>query len=207
MNDARFDAAALQGRMAHTMFGIVSAVDPVNHAVKVRIQPENVETGWIPDAGGVHAGDLRIACPSSPGTHVVLQPVEGDGEHLVVTGCVFDTVVMAPVSPLTGAVAQPGELLVRGGCGLPPLTSSGASGASSSGAGWLHVGRSGIAVGAGNARFALKDGEISFSVGGTGMTLTSAGLRVSGGDVRTDQHSLNGHVHLAGSQETGGPLG
>lgn len=56
MNDARFDAAALQGRTAHTMFGIVSAVDPVNHAVKVRIQPENIETGWISDACGVHAG-------------------------------------------------------------------------------------------------------------------------------------------------------
>ncbi|KXV65461.1 baseplate assembly protein [Gluconobacter oxydans] len=207
MSDARFDAAALQGRTAHTMFGIVSAVDPVNHAVKVRIQPENVETGWIPDAGGVHAGDLRIACPSSPGTHVVLQPVEGDGEHLVVTGCVFDTVVMAPVSPWTGAVAQPGELLVKGGCGRPPLSSSGASGTTSSGAGWLHVGSAGVAVGAGNARIVLKDGEISFSVGGTSMTLTSAGLTVSGGDVRTDQHSLNGHVHLLGSQKTEGPLG
>ncbi|MFT8327552.1 baseplate assembly protein [Gluconobacter oxydans] len=207
MSDARFDAAALQGRTAHTMFGIVSAVDPVNHAVKVRIQPENVETGWIPDAGGVHAGDLRIACPSSPGTHVVLQPVEGDGEHLVVTGCVFDTVVMAPVSPLTGAVAQPGELLVKGGCGRPPLSSSGASGATSSGAGWLHVGSAGVAAGAGNARIVLKDGEISFSVGGTSMTLTSAGLTVSGGDVCTDQHSLNEHVHLLGSQKTEGPLG
>lgn len=207
MSDARFDAAALQGRTAHTMFGIVSAVDPVNHAVKVRIQPEDVETGWIPDAGGVHAGDLRIACPSSPGTHVVLQPVEGDGEHLVVTGCVFDTVVMAPVSPLTGAVAQPGELLVKGGCGFPPVSSSGSVGTSSAGAGWLHVGPSGVAAGAGNARIVLKDGEISFSVGGTGMTLTSAGLTVSGGDVRTDQHSLNEHVHLLGSQKTEGPLG
>ncbi|WP_408872294.1 baseplate assembly protein [Gluconobacter roseus] len=207
MTDARFDAAVLQGRTAHTMFGIVSAVDPVNHAVKVRIQPENVETGWIPDAGGVHAGDLRIACPSSPGTHVVLQPVEGDGEHLVVTGCVFDTVVMAPVSPFTGSAAQPGELLVRGGCGRPPVSSSGSSGAISSEAGWLHIGPSGVAAGAGNVRLVLRDGEISFSVGEIAMTLTSAGLKVSGGDVRTDQHSLNGHVHLAGSQNTGGPIG
>ncbi|MBF0877395.1 baseplate assembly protein [Gluconobacter cerevisiae] len=207
MNDARFDAAALQGRTSHTMFGIVSAVDPVNHAVKVRIQPENIETGWIPDSCGVHAGDLRIARPSSPGTHVVLQPIEGDGEHLVVTGSVYDTVVMAPLSPLTGKVAQPGELLVKGGCGLPPLSASGKVGASSSGAGWLHIGLDGVAVGAGNASFVIKDGTIILSVGGTEMTLTSAGLTLSGGDIRTDQHSLNEHIHLAGSQKTGGPLG
>ncbi|GEK96294.1 baseplate assembly protein [Gluconobacter kanchanaburiensis] len=207
MIDGRFDAAVVQGRTAHTMFGIVSAVDPVNHAVKVRIQPENVETGWIPDAGSVHAGDLRVSCPSSPGTHVILQPVEGDGEHLVVTGCIFDTVVMAPVSPLTGAVAQPGEFLVRGGSGRPPVSSSGAVGVSSSEAGWLHVGSDCLAVGAGNAQIVLKDGEIKFSVGNTSVTLTSTGLKVAGGDVQTDQHSLNQHIHLVGSQKTEGPLG
>lgn len=139
--------------------------------------------------------------------HVVLQPVEGDGEHLVVTGSVYDTVVMAPVSPLTGKVAQPGELLVKGGCGLPPLTSSGSVGASFSGAGWLHIGPDSIAAGAGNASLMIKDGTITLSVGGTDMTLTSAGLTLSGGDIRTDQHSLNEHIHLAGSQKTGGPLG
>ncbi len=89
--------------------GIVTSVDPVNHAVKVTIEPDGVESGWIPD-GAIAAGGLKIACPSEVGTQVLLVAVEGDGEHPVVVARLFDTVVTAPVSPATSQPVQAGEI-------------------------------------------------------------------------------------------------
>ena len=89
--------------------GIVTSVDPVNHAVKVMIQPDNVESGWIPD-GVIAAGGLKIACPSEVGSQVLLVAVEGDAEHPVVIARLFDTVITAPVSPVTSRPVQAGEI-------------------------------------------------------------------------------------------------
>ncbi len=89
--------------------GIVTSVDPVNHAVKVSIEPEGVESGWIPD-GVLAACGLKIACPSEVGTQVLLVAVEGDAEHPVVVARLFDTSVTAPISPATSAPVQPGEI-------------------------------------------------------------------------------------------------
>ena len=89
--------------------GVVTAVDPVNHAVKVTIEPDGVESGWIPD-GVIAAAGLKIACPSEVGTQVLLVPVEGDAEHPVVVARVFDTIMTAPVSPATSQPVQAGEI-------------------------------------------------------------------------------------------------
>ena len=99
-------ASALPGRARH---GIVSAVDPTAHAVKVTVQPEGVVSGWIPDPGVACSG-LRIACPAEVGTQVLLVPVEGDAEHPVIVARLFDTTVLPPKSPITGRPVQPGEI-------------------------------------------------------------------------------------------------
>ena len=105
--------------------GIVISVDPVNHAIKVRVEPDGVESGWIPDAA-IAAGGLKIACPSEVGTQVLLLPVEGDAEHPVVIGRLFDTVATVPVSPATSQPVQPGEIGVFLSSGpFLHLTSSG----------------------------------------------------------------------------------
>lgn len=207
MSDTRMLAAALANRSAHAILGIVSAVDPSNHAIKVRIQPDNVETGWIPDVGGVQAGNLRVSCPSEPGTHVALLPLEGDGEHLIAIGAVFDTVVTAPVSPADAQAIQPGTMLIRAGCGAPPTDTNGKVGDVNPRAGWCQIGSDGVILGAGNARLHIAESGISLTVGDVTAVLSANGLKVSGGDIQTDQHSLTQHVHLMGSQTTGGPVG
>ncbi|MBS1022947.1 phage baseplate assembly protein V [Gluconobacter cerinus] len=200
-------AAALANRSAHAVLGIVSAVDPSNHAIKVRIQPDNVETGWIPDVGGVQAGNLRVSCPSEPGTHVALLPLEGDGEHLIAIGAVFDTVVTAPVSPSDGQAIQPGTMLIRAGCGAPPTDTNGKVGDVNPQVGWCQIGSDGVILGAGNARLHIAESGISLTIGDVTAVFSANGLKVSGGDIQTDQHSLTQHVHLMGSQTTGGPVG
>lgn len=207
MSDTRMLAAALANRSAHAVLGIVSAVDPSNHAIKVRIQPDNVETGWIPDVGGVQAGNLRVSCPSEPGTHVALLPLEGDGEHLIAIGAVFDTVVTAPVSPSDGQAIQPGTMLIRAGCGAPPTETNGKVGDVNPRAGWCQIGSDGVILGAGNARLHIAESGISLTIGDVTAVFSANGLKVSGGDIQTDQHSLTQHVHLMDSQTTGGPVG
>ena len=95
-----------QGQARH---GLVTAVDPTNHAVKVSLQPEGIVTGWLPDPGVACAG-LRICCPCEVGTQVLTVPVEGDAEHPVIVARIFDTVMSPPISPATGQPVQPGEI-------------------------------------------------------------------------------------------------
>lgn len=113
MNDwiesIKLQAAAQVGSVGQPRHGVVTSVDPVAHAVKVTLQPEAVESGWIPDPS-LAASGLKISCPSEIGTQVLVVPVEGDPEHPVVVGRLFDVVTAAPVSPATGAVVQPGEV-------------------------------------------------------------------------------------------------
>ena len=105
----KLHSAAHTASCGQPKHGLVTSVDPVNHAVKVMVEPDGVESGWIPDSV-IAAGGLRIACPSEVGTQVLLLPVEGDAEHPVVVGRLFDTVTRPPLSPATSRPVQPGEI-------------------------------------------------------------------------------------------------
>ncbi|WP_025824175.1 hypothetical protein [Asaia astilbis] len=174
-------AAAHQTRTAHAIHGIVSAIDPGSHAVKVRLQPDDIETGWLPDAAMTQVGDLRIACPCELGAHVLLLPVEGDGENYVIISVIFDVVAGPAQSPHSGTVAQPGELLIRAGCGGPSAEKYRQE---SEAAAWLHLGRDGLFLGAGETRCELRGSSIVFRVGPVSLTLDSQGVSVSGGGSR-----------------------
>ena len=67
------------GSVAHDRHATVESVNPNNHSVKVRIQPEGILTGWIP-CGSVAVGNASMVCPPSPGDQVVVSPAEGDGD-------------------------------------------------------------------------------------------------------------------------------
>lgn len=105
----KLHSAAHSMAMGQPRHGTITSVDPVNHAVKVMIEPDGIESGWIPDAV-IAAGGLKIACPSEVGTQVIVVPVEGDAEHPIVIGRIFDTVIMPPVSPATSQPVQAGEI-------------------------------------------------------------------------------------------------
>lgn len=70
-NQMRLAAALARGDVGKPKQGLVSSYDPDRYAVKVRLQPEDIETGWLPievlQAGaafGIYAapavGDLAI---------------------------------------------------------------------------------------------------------------------------------------------------
>lgn len=181
-----------KGRVAE-----VTAIDPVTHSVRVTIQPEGVESGWIPDPG-LAVGDLKIASPSQIGSQVLIDSIEGDPEHPVITSRLYDAANLPPVSPVTGKPAQPGELLVQHVSGT-----------------YCHLTAGGFFAGAGNATLAVQNGSIVAKVGGVTMTLSAAGLVVTGGPITSDHDVLaagiSGKMHVhggveAGAGETGAPV-
>ena len=113
----KLHAATQAGALGQPRHALVTSVDPTSHSVKVSIQPEGIESGWIPDAV-VAANGLRIACPAEIGTQVLVVPVEGDAEHPVVVARLFDVLITPPTSPATGNPVQAGEIgiFLNGGC-------------------------------------------------------------------------------------------
>lgn len=107
----KFHAAKQVAALGQPRHALVTSVDAVSHSVKVTIQPEGIESGWIPDAAIAAAG-LRIACPAEIGTQVLVVPVEGDAEHPVVIARLFDVSITPPVAPATGLPVQPGEIAI-----------------------------------------------------------------------------------------------
>lgn len=105
----KFHAAKQVAAIGQPRHALVTSVDAVSHSVKVTVQPEGIESGWIPDASIAAAG-LRIACPAEIGTQVLVVPVEGDAEHPVVIARLFDVSITPPVAPATGKPVQPGEV-------------------------------------------------------------------------------------------------
>jgi phage baseplate assembly protein gpV len=125
----KLEAMMADSRIGRLRHAIVSAVDAKTHTVKVTIQPEGIESGWIPDSGFA-AGGLKIACPCEVDTQVVIAPMEGDAEHPVIVGRLFDATKTPPVSPASGDVVQPGEIGIFADQGV-----------------YLHLSRKGIAIG------------------------------------------------------------
>jgi phage baseplate assembly protein gpV len=200
-------AGAQAGRIGLTREGVVIAVDPSQHAVRVRIEPEGLETGWIPDAG-LAAGGLRIGCPCEAGTQVLVEPMNGDLEYPVIKARLFNVHAQPPVSPQTGNPAQPGELLAVAGQATPPVEDGAAFGDAQDKAAWFHLTASGFFVGAGNATLAVQDGSIVLKVGGAIMKLSASGLEVTGGTISSDTDVLaagiSGKSHVHGGVKAGG---
>ncbi|MBO1360767.1 phage baseplate assembly protein V [Acetobacter sacchari] len=100
-------------RIGRARLGVVSAVDPSAGLVKVRLQPENTETGWICDTA-IAVGSTVCYAPSELGSHVLVETVQGDGDNYIVITRIFDAVSMPPTfSALGDAVLQAGQFGVK----------------------------------------------------------------------------------------------
>lgn len=204
----RQHASAQSARLGTARYAIVSAVDPVTHTVKVTIQPEGVESGWIQDAG-LAAGTLRISAPAEIGTHVLVEAAEGDAEHPVIVARLFDVQVAPATSPATGKPAQPGEYLIVAGAEGPP----GSNQTAADHPAYLHVTPAAIYVGAAGHTLTLDSAGLHLTVGGQMTTLTGSLLTVGvpmqvDGDVHAGTISAQQHTHggvQSGSSRTSTP--
>ncbi len=99
-------------------WGLVAAVDPARMRVRVRVQPEDVLSGWLPIAQlGAGAGATMLSVPVV-GQMAYLSADNAEAEHAVVVG--FAHSDTDPVPGMAGAIAggtsglQPGEAAILG---------------------------------------------------------------------------------------------
>lgn len=98
-NHMRMQAALVQGLLAKPKFGLATSWDPDNHLVKVMLQPEEIETGWMPlEVTQAGAGWGVYAAPQI-GDQAVIHFHEGDKEHGWCTGFLPNDVDKPPHVP------------------------------------------------------------------------------------------------------------
>ncbi|MGR3717179.1 MAG: phage baseplate assembly protein V [Thermohalobaculum sp.] len=101
---AHADQAAVT--LAQPRLAVVSSVDSSKYLVRVRLQPEDALSGWLPLLTWWLGEGWGIACPPAPGDQVLVVWQEGDAENGVVLGRVPSTRNMPPPAPV-------GELWLR----------------------------------------------------------------------------------------------
>lgn len=75
-----------------TRCGLIDSYDPAAYSVKVRLQPSNVLTGWIPIASCYVGNEWGLQVGPTVGDAVILQAQEGGGDAAMVVGSMFNDV-------------------------------------------------------------------------------------------------------------------
>jgi len=89
MEAARRDARQVLGERATTRIGIVDGYDPTNYAARVRLQPEDVATGWLPIMAPQVGNGFGVYAPPNIGDQVVVAFQEGGHEAGIVLGSLY----------------------------------------------------------------------------------------------------------------------
>ncbi len=221
LNSLRAQAQmAAQGRGSMRL-GLVTSYDPATYSVKVSMQPDNVESGWVPLAAQAVGNGWGILTPPAIGDQILVLMQDSDPEAGVAAWCLFNNVDVPPVVP-TGEfwmVHKTGsylKFLTDGSVAMnvaKNLTASvtGTTQKTSTGAVTLTT-QSDVT--------ATIAGKLSASVSGTG-TLSASSWSITGnvslngtftstGDVVGNGHSLTSHVHggvSSGGSNTGTSIG
>lgn len=86
MNTMRAQAALASSGRASVRLGIVSSYDHANYCAKVRVQPEDTETGWLPVTSPWIGNGWGMFAPPTPGDLVEVQFQEDSFEAGFVVG-------------------------------------------------------------------------------------------------------------------------
>lgn len=78
LNAMKLQAMLAGESKAHTRMATVSGYDPANYCAKVFIQPENIETGWLPVASLWVGNNFGMFAPPAEGDMVQIAFQEGD---------------------------------------------------------------------------------------------------------------------------------
>lgn len=79
-NQMRMQAALSQGLIGKPKQGLVTSYDPDHYAVKVKLQPEGIETGWLPIETPMSGVGWGVYFGPSNGDLATVVFLEGDRE-------------------------------------------------------------------------------------------------------------------------------
>jgi phage baseplate assembly protein V len=90
-NAMRLQALRALDRTVGSRLGTVTSYDPNRYAAKVTLQPDDLQTGWLPVAAIWVGPDWGLFSPPSPGDLVKVEFVDGDVGAGTVTGRYWTT--------------------------------------------------------------------------------------------------------------------
>lgn len=97
LNSMRLQAALVGEGDARARLGIVTAYDPDNYCAKVTIQPDDIETGWLPINSLFVGEEWGLLCGPEVGAQAVVLHDEGDPDAGVIIGFIWSD-AMRPVA-------------------------------------------------------------------------------------------------------------
>ncbi|MFN3886148.1 MAG: phage baseplate assembly protein V [Aquabacterium sp.] len=196
----------------------VASFNPDNYTVKVVIQPEGVESGWLPLASAWVGNGWGMFCPPMPGDMVQVDFMEDSPDAGVVTVRLFndqDRPLRCPAGELwlvhqSGAffkLTNDGAATFSDGQGATVQLKGG--NITSQASNWTHTGPMTIDGVTTIRQRLIGQGGMAISGGTGGAAATISGnLQVSGGDVTADAIGLKTHRHTGvqgGTGTSGGP--
>jgi phage baseplate assembly protein gpV len=209
LNVMRLQAMLSQSGQTSTKLGLVTAYNPADHTVKVTLQPEGVETGWIPlGALWVGPGWGMFAAPTLQ-TLVQVEFQEGCPEAGVAVLRLFNDQAR-PLAVQAGEfwlvhklgasfkLTNDGAATFADGHGAQVML-DGAGNIQSQALTWQHAGPFqvlGLLSAAGLAVAPVA------GVAGSGTASVQGTLSITGGDVVADGIGLKPHHHTVGGTST-----
>lgn len=126
-NAMKIQAAMMLGSRAKAKVGLVSATRADMYAVKVTLQPEDVETGWLPVLSPFVGNGWGLCAKLIQNSQVVVLYQEDDLSNGIVIGAMFSVPDQPPSSSMNDGefwmVHQSGSLLKFTNDGKVALTS------------------------------------------------------------------------------------
>lgn len=98
-NAIRMQAIASANLRAHPKIGTITGYDPAKQAVKVTLQPEGNETGWLPLGSTWVGNGWGMVCAPNLGTQVEVAFVDGNNEAGSANLRFFSNVEVGPAAP------------------------------------------------------------------------------------------------------------
>src|SRR4249920_4201831 len=95
-------AAAQDGNAPANRWGTIQSVDTTNMTAKVKIQPEDVLSGWLPINAPVAGPGWGVVCPPVAGQQVKIIPDAGDHESYSIAGSTWSKANMPPPGSKSG---------------------------------------------------------------------------------------------------------
>lgn len=137
-NQMRLQAALEAGRRVSSKYAIVTSYDPDTYSVKLKLQPEDTLTGWMPVGTQQVGNGWGLYAPPSQGDLVKVSFVDGDIESGVVECSLFND-MDRPLPVPSGEL----WLVSRGGAKIQLLATNALhieAATITSAGGWAHTG-------------------------------------------------------------------
>ena len=167
------------------------------YQVKVQIQPEDVQTSWLPVLSPMVGSGWGLVCPPSPGQQVLITPYEGNGGHYAVTGMSFSNAAMPP-QPGGNPVAPGEAAIVNANGSYLHIRNDGTVAINASTDVFINASNKVVMEVGTSAVITISESSVEVSVGATTLTVSSSGVAIVG-TITCDNIISNGSITATGS--------